>query len=68
MGIAHSALTRGTDHLFKHLDDSTDGDGDSDVETYQQTLKHSIATLTFAFKIDLIRRNLNRADQNDFNQ
>ena len=68
MSIAHSAPARDADHLSKHLDDSTDGDGDSDVETHQQTLKHSIATLVFAFRIDLIRRNLSKANQNDFNQ
>ena len=32
IGIAHCAPVRGTDHLSKHLDDSADEDGDSDVE------------------------------------
>ena len=68
MGIAHSAPAEGTDHLFKHLDGSTGEDGGSGVKTCQQTLRHSIATLTFASRINLIRRNLSRADQNDFNQ
>ena len=68
MGIAHSALARGTDHLSKHFNGSTGKDDGSDVETYQQTLGHSIATLTFVFRIDFIRRNLSRVNQNGFNQ
>ena len=62
MGIAHSALVRNADHLFKHFDGSTDEDDDNDVEICQQTLKHSIAILAFAFRIDLIRRNLSRVN------
>ena len=62
MGIAHSALARDTDHLFKHLDDSAGEDGDSNVETCQQILRHSIAILIFAFRIDLVRRNLSKAN------
>ena len=67
MGIAHSALAEDIDHFFKHLDDSADEDGGSDVKMCQQTLGHSIAILTFASRIDLVRRNLSRANQNDFN-
>ena len=67
MGIAHSALAEGIDHLFKHLDGSAGGDGGSGVEMCQQILGHSIATLVFAFRIDLVRRNLSRADWNGFN-
>ena len=68
MGIAHSALIRNADHLFKHFNSSTNGDDDSDVEMCQQILKHSIATLVFAFRIDFIRRNLSKVNQNNFNQ
>ena len=60
--ITHSALTENADHLFKHLNNSVDGNDDSNVETCQQILRHSIATLTFAFRVDLIRRNLSRAN------
>ena len=62
MGIAYSALTENTDHLFKHLNDSTGGNDGSNVKTYQQILRHSIATLTFTFRIDFIRRNLSKAN------
>ena len=31
-GIAHSALAEDTDHLFKHFNDSTGEDDDSDVK------------------------------------
>ena len=67
MGIAHCTPARDADHLFKHLDSSTGENGDSSIETYQQTLRHSIATLTFAFRIDFVRRNLSRMNQNNFN-
>ena len=62
MGIAHSAPVRNIDYLFKHLDNSVDEDDDSDVKPCQQILKHSIATLTFAFRIDFIRRNFSKAN------
>ena len=32
MGIAHSALVKSTDHLFKHFDGSADENDDSNVE------------------------------------
>ena len=67
MGIAHSAPAKGTDHLSKHLNSSADEDDDNNVEMCQQILKHSITTLTFTFRIDLIKRNLSRVNQNDFN-
>ena len=35
MGIAHSALAKGIDYLFKHLDGNTGEDDGSDVEMYQ---------------------------------
>ena len=68
MGITHSASIKSINHLFKHLDDDVDGNGDSDVETHQQILRYNITTLTFTFRIDLVRRNLSRANQNGFNQ
>ena len=34
INIAHSAPVRDTDHLFKHLDDSTDENNDNDVKIY----------------------------------
>ena len=67
MGIAHSASAENADHLFKHLDNSADENDDSNVEMCQQILKHSIATLIFISKINLVRRNLNKTNQNDFN-
>ena len=67
MGIAHSAPAENADHLFKHLDNSAGEDDDSDVEMCQQILRHSIATLTFISRINLVRRNLNKTNQNDFN-
>ena len=62
ISIAHSTPIENADHLFKHLDSSTGEDGGSDVKTYQQILRHSIATLTFIFKIDFIRRNLSKVN------
>ena len=67
MGIAHCALAGGADHLSKHLDGGTGGDGGSGVEMCQQTLRHSIAALAFASRIDLIRRNLSRVNQDGVN-
>ena len=67
IGITHSASTENVDHLFKHFNGSTDENSDSDVKTYQQILKHSIAILIFVFKIDFVRRNLSRVNWNDFN-
>ena len=67
MGIAHSALAEDVDHLFKHFNDSTNENGDSNVEMCQQILKYSIATLTFTFRIDLVKRNLSKMNWNDFN-
>ena len=60
ISIAHSALIKNTDHFFKHFNDDADENDNSDVEIYQQILRYSIATLTFAFKINFIRRNFNK--------
>ena len=67
MSIAYSAPAEDVDHLFKHFNNDTDGNDDSNVEMYQQILRYNIVILTFVFRIDFVKRNLSKANQNDFN-